>query len=148
MGALKRENVSLQSIRAWLHVHPDQAPRVMESDASYVFFKQTPLGDPALGSPGTENVPLTPNASIAVDTKIHPLGAPFYIATTTPDGKPLNGLFVAQDTGGAIKGAARADIFFGFGPRAETLAGGMKQSGQMYVFLPKALADRVAGPAR
>src|SRR6202012_5885309 len=115
MGALKRENVSMQTIAAWLHTHTAQARAVMESDASYIFFKETPLGDPSLGSPGTEDVALTPGASIAVDNKIHPLGVPFYIATTTPDGKPLNRLYVAQDTGGAITGAVRADIFFGFG---------------------------------
>jgi membrane-bound lytic murein transglycosylase A len=145
-GALKRENVSLQTIRAWLHAHPDKARAVMESDASYVFFKETPLGDPALGSPGTANVPLTPEASIAVDTKVHPLNAPFFIATTTPDKKPLHALFIAQDTGGAIKGAVRADIFFGFGTRAESLAGTMKQSGQMFVLLPKPVAAHLPKP--
>jgi membrane-bound lytic murein transglycosylase A len=145
-GALKRENVSLQTIRAWLHVHPDKARAVLESDASYIFFKETPLGDPALGSPGTANVPLTPDASIAVDAKVHPLNAPFYIATTTPDGKPLHGLFVAQDTGGAIKSPVRADIFFGFGIQAESLAGTMKQTGQMYVLLPKPVAARLPKP--
>jgi membrane-bound lytic murein transglycosylase A len=139
-GALKRENVSMQSIAAWLHTHPDQARAVMESDASYIFFKETPLGDPALGSPGTESVPLTPEASVAVDTKVHPLGIPLFIAATTPDGKPLHRLFVAQDTGGAIKGPVRADIFFGFGNNAETLAGEMKQKGTMFVLLPKTVA--------
>jgi membrane-bound lytic murein transglycosylase A len=146
MGALRRENVSMQSIAAWLRVHPSKARAVMESDASYVFFKESPLGDPALGSPGTENVPLTPQASIAVDTKVHPLGVPFYIATTTPDGKPLDGVFVAQDTGGAINGPVRADIFFGFGHRAEALAGEMKQTGTMYVLLPKAVAAHLSRP--
>jgi len=146
MGALKRENVSLQSIRAWLHVHHDKARAVMESDASYVFFKESPLGDPALGSAGTQNVPLTPEASIAVDAKVHPLGAPFFVATTTPDGKPLRNLFIAQDTGGAIKGPVRADIFFGFGHQAESLAGAMKQPGVMYVLLPKAAAAHVNRP--
>ncbi len=146
MGALKRENVSMQSIAAWLRVHSGKARAVMESDASYIFFKESPLGDPALGSPGTENVPLTPEASIAVDTKLHPLGVPFYIATTTPDGRALNGLFVAQDTGGAIKGPVRADIFFGFGHHAESLAGEMKQTGTMYVLLPKAVAAHLHQP--
>jgi membrane-bound lytic murein transglycosylase A len=145
-GALKRENVSLQTIRAWLRTHPDKARAVMESDASYVFFKETPLGNPALGSPGTATVPLTPEASIAVDTKVHPLNAPFFIATTTPDKKPLQGLFIAQDTGGAIKGVVRADIFFGFGARAELLAGTMKQSGQMFVLLPKSVAAQLPKP--
>jgi membrane-bound lytic murein transglycosylase A len=138
-GALERGKVSLQTIRAWLTAHPDKARAVMESDASFVFFKEAPLGDPTLGSPGAEQVPLTPGASIAVDPRIHPLGAPFFIATTTPDGTPLRALFVAQDIGGAITGPVRADIFFGFGSHAETLAGEMKQSGRMFVLMPKSV---------
>jgi len=138
-GELERGKVSLQSIRAWLKSHPERARAIIESDASFVFFKETPLGDPALGSPGAEEVPLTPGASIAVDAKIHPLGVPFFIATTTPDGKPLNLLAVAQDVGGAIRGVVRSDIFFGFGNHAETLAGEMKQSGRMYVLIPKSV---------
>jgi membrane-bound lytic murein transglycosylase A len=138
-GAVERGKVSLQTIRGWLTAHPDKARAVMESDASFVFFKESPLGDPALGSPGAEQVPLTPGASIAVDPRVHPLGAPFFIATTTPDGTPLRALFVAQDIGGAITGPVRADIFFGFGNHAETLAGEMKQSGQMFVLVPKSV---------
>jgi membrane-bound lytic murein transglycosylase A len=138
-GALERGKVSLQTIRAWLRAHPDRARAVMESDASFVFFKETPLGDPALGSPGAEQVALIPGASIAVDSRLHPLGAPFYIATTTPDGKPLDALYVAQDIGGAIKGPVRSDIFFGFGNHAETLAGEMKQRGRMFVLVPKSV---------
>jgi len=138
-GELERGKVSLQTIRAWLKSHPGRARAIMESDASFVFFKETPLGDPALGSPGAEEVPLTPSASVAIDSKIHPLGVPAFVATTTPDGKPLNLLAVAQDIGGAIGGAVRADIFFGFGNRAETLAGEMKQSGRMYVLIPKSV---------
>ena len=68
-GELERGKVSLQTIRAWLKSHPAKARAVMESDASFVFFKETPLGDPALGSPGAEEVPLTPGASVAVDSK-------------------------------------------------------------------------------
>jgi membrane-bound lytic murein transglycosylase A len=138
-GELERGKVSLQTIRAWLNAHPDKARAIMESDASFVFFKETPLGDLALGSPGAEEVPLTPGASIAVDAKIHPLGVPFFIATATPDGKPLNLLAVAQDVGGAIRGVVRSDIFFGFGNHAETLAGEMKQRGRMYVLIPKSV---------
>jgi peptidoglycan lytic transglycosylase A len=143
-GALKREDVTLQTIRAWLTAHPDRARQVMETDQSYIFFKQAPVGDPKLGSPGSENVPLTPFASIAVDTDRHPLGVPFYIATTYPSGDPLHRLFVAQDTGGAIHGAVRADIFFGHGAEAEALAGRMKQTGTMYALVPKPVADRIA----
>lgn len=141
---LTRDKTSLQTIRAWLLAHPDQARAVMESDASYVFFQQTPVGDAALGAVGSEGVPLTPEGSIAVDTKIHPLGAPFFIETTLPrGGTKLNRLFVAQDTGGAITGPVRADIFFGFGARAEELAGEMKQTGRMFVLLPKPVAARI-----
>jgi membrane-bound lytic murein transglycosylase A len=141
---LTKDKTSLQTIRAWLQAHPTQARAVMESDASFVFFKQAPVGDPALGAVGAEGVALTPEASIAVDAKIHPLGAPFFIVTSLPRGTAkLNRLFVAQDTGGAIAGPVRADIFFGFGARAEDLAGEMKQTGRMFVLLPKQVAARI-----
>jgi membrane-bound lytic murein transglycosylase A len=142
-GALNRENVSMQSIRDWLKKNPSAARNVMESDESYVFFKESAVGDPALGSDGAEGVALTPLGSIAVDLRIHPLGVPFFIATSTPDGRPLEHLFIAQDTGGAIRGAARADIYFGFGEQAESLAGGMKSPGRFYVLLPQAVAARL-----
>jgi membrane-bound lytic murein transglycosylase A len=142
--ALTRDKISLQTIRAWLLAHPGNARAVMESDASFVFFKLGATGDPALGAVGSEGVALTPQASVAVDAKIHPLGAPFFGSTTLPDGGvKFDHLFVAQDTGGAIAGPARADIFFGFGPRAEALAGEMKQTGRLYVLLPKPLAARI-----
>jgi membrane-bound lytic murein transglycosylase A len=140
-GALTREEVSLQSIRAWLTAHPDRAPGVMETDKSYIFFQERPIGDPALGSTGSLGAAVTPLASIAVDARLHALGAPFYVAADGPD--PLHGLLIAQDTGGAIRGGPRADIFFGFGPDAERRAGLMKAPGKFYVLLPKTLADRM-----
>jgi len=133
--------VSLQSIRAWLKANPAQAQAVMETDKSYVFFRETPLGDAALGSTGTLGANLTPLASLAVDARIHALGAPVYVAAEGPD--PLTGLLVAQDTGGAIRGAVRGDIFFGFGEQAEARAGRMKAPGRMFVLLPNALAARI-----
>jgi membrane-bound lytic murein transglycosylase A len=140
-GALTREAVSLQSIRAWLKAHPERAQAVMDADRSYVFFREAPLGDPALGSPGTLGVPLTPQASLAVDARLHPLGAPFYVAADGPD--PFRGLTIAQDTGGAIAGAVRGDIFFGFGPEAERRAGQLKAPGHLFVLLPNTLAARL-----
>jgi len=140
-GALTREEVSLQSIRAWLVAHPDRAQGVMETDKSYIFFQERPIGDPALGSTGSLGAALTPLASIAVDARLHALGAPFYVAADGPD--PVRGLLIAQDTGGAIWGGPRADIFFGFGPDAERRAGLMKAPGKFYVLLPKGLADRL-----
>ena len=142
-GALARENVSMQSIRAWLTANPSAAQTVMQSDESYVFFKETAAGDGNLGSAGAQGVPLTPLASIAVDLRIHPLGVPFFIAATTPGGKPLQSLFIAQDTGGAIRGPARADIFFGFGSAAGNLAGAMKSTGRFYLLLPKVVAAKL-----
>jgi len=143
-GRLTRDELSMQAIRAWLKAHPSAARQVMETDQSYVFFKEAPVGDASLGSPGAEGVPLTPRVSIAVDQKYHTLGTPFFIATTTPDGTPLQTLSIAQDTGGAIRGPARADIFFGFGSNAERLAGGMKSSGRFFILLPNVLAAKVA----
>jgi len=142
-GALEKGKVSMQSIRDWLVAHPDKAEAVMQSDASFIFFREMPIGDPNLGAPGAESVPLTPEGSIAVDLRLHPLGVPFFIATSTPDGQAMNRLFVAQDTGGAIRGPVRADIFFGFGGDAENLAGAMKQSGRMFALLPKQVAARI-----
>jgi membrane-bound lytic murein transglycosylase A len=131
----------LQTIRAWLAAHPDRARGVMETDKSYIFFQERALGDPALGSAGSLGAALTPLASIAVDARIHALGAPFYVAADGPD--PVHGLMIAEDTGGAIRGGPRADIFFGFGADAERRAGLMKAPGKLYLLLPNALAQRL-----
>jgi membrane-bound lytic murein transglycosylase A len=141
--ALARENASLQSIRAWLRSHPTAAREVMETDASYVFFKEEPVGDPSLGAQGAQGAALTPNASLAVDPRLHAFGVPFYVSTTLPDGHSLRSLYIAQDIGGAIHGPVRADLFFGFGPAAEAIAGQMKQKGRLYALLPKACVDRL-----
>jgi membrane-bound lytic murein transglycosylase A len=137
-GSLARETVSLQTIRAWLLANPARARVVMETDRSYIFFEQKPLGDTALGSTGSQGVNITPLGSIAVDQRIHALGAPFYVAADGPD--PVRAVMVAQDTGGAIRGPVRADMFFGFGAEAERRAGAMKAPGRLYVLLPHALA--------
>jgi membrane-bound lytic murein transglycosylase A len=140
-GALTRDTVSLATIRDWLKKNPGQAQAVMELDQSFVFFQEAPLGDPSLGSPGSQGVALTPLASIAVDARLHPLGVPFYVAAGGPD--PMSGVMIAQDTGGAIRGAARADIFFGAGQDAEEHAGAMKAPGALYVLLPNDVAARL-----
>jgi membrane-bound lytic murein transglycosylase A len=148
-GDLDRGHMSMQAIRAWLSSHPGDARAVMERDQSYVFLRETPIGDPKLGSPGTEGVALTPEASIAVDSRLHALGLPMYVVAELPpmsereSGRPFARLCVAQDTGGAIKGAARADIFWGFGARAEYIAGRLKSGGSLYVLLPNTLAQHI-----
>ena len=148
-GEIDREHMSMQVIRSWLEAHPAEAQRVMESDQSYVFFRELPVGDPQLGSPGSEGVPLTPRTSIAVDPAQHPLGVPMFVTTQTPAPDPAQPsqsfarLCIGQDTGGAIKGGLRADIFWGYGAEAELIAGRMKSTGHIYVLLPKSLANRI-----
>lgn len=148
MGALERGNVSMQTIRAWLHAHPEEGRKVMEQDASYIFFKALPVQDPALGPLGAQEVPLTPDRSLAVDRKFHALGVPMWLETSLPGDNAMNPgpsirrLMIAQDTGGAIQGPVRGDVFFGFGENAAFIAGRMKQEGRLWVLLPKAVAAR------
>jgi membrane-bound lytic murein transglycosylase A len=136
MGALKLEDASMQNIKLWAEQHPDQLAGLLEQNPSYVFFRELPNNLPApLGALG---VPLTNEYSLAVDTRTIPLGAPVFLSTTYPNTTaPLNRLMLAQDTGGAIKGAVRGDFFWGFGEQAGAQAGRMKQTGQMWVLFPK-----------
>ena len=140
IGAIPREQMSMQAIRTWLAANPAQAPAMMAKNPSYVFFTEQA---PASGPMGAQGVPLTPGRSLAVDRKFLPLGAPVWVDTTAPelDGeRPLRRLMVAQDTGGAIRGAVRGDVFWGAGPRAEHLAGHMKSPGRLFILLPRDLA--------
>jgi membrane-bound lytic murein transglycosylase A len=122
----------------------------METDKSFVFFKALPVGDPSLGANGAEGVPLTPGASLAVDPRIHAFGVPVFLAAWAPADNPDQGeipfhrLLVAQDMGGAIRGPVRGDVYWGYGRRAESIAGRMKSAGKFYVLLPKTLAARTA----
>ncbi len=136
---LTLESVSMQTIRGWLAEHPDEAGPIMQSNASYVFFRE--LAEP--GPVGSQGVLLTAERSLAVDRRFLPLGAPIWIDTTVPAtgpdlvDSPLRRLMVAQDTGGAIRGPIRGDVFWGSGRRAGEIAGRMKQSGRMWLLLPK-----------
>lgn len=131
-GALAPDNVSLQSIRAWMKAHPDQAPALMDANPSYVFFREQP-GDGPIGS---EGVVLTPGRSLAVDRNFIPLGAPVFL-DVDDNGTALRRLMIAQDTGGAIAGPVRGDVFWGFGKQAEALAGSMRADGRYFLLLPK-----------
>ena len=138
-GALRREEVSLQTIRAWLEAHPQEAREVMETNPSYVFFQKLE-GEGPLGAQG---VPLTPGRSLAVDRTHVPLGVPLWLVSGVPspkEGEPdgrLRRLLVTQDTGGAIRGPVRGDVFWGFGAEAEAIAGRMKHRGKVWLLLPK-----------
>jgi membrane-bound lytic murein transglycosylase A len=134
-GELPLEKASMQGIKAWAKQNPDKLQDLLNYNASYVFFRELPRDLP--GPLGALGVPLTARRSIAVDTRYVPLGAPVFLSTTMPNSRqPLNRLMLAQDTGGAIRGAVRADFFWGFGEEAAALAGRMRQSGRMWVLLP------------
>ena len=151
-GALKREDVSMQSIRAWLIAHPEEAQQIMNANASFVFFTEQALGDPLLGAAGAQGVPLTPEASLAVDLSLHAMGVPVWLEMTVPDPdatrpeRPFERLLIMQDTGGAIRGPVRGDVYWGYSADAASIAGRMRSEGRMTVFLPKAVATRL-GPS-
>ena len=136
MGELKPEEASMQGIKSWADKNPEQLPVLLGHNPSYVFFRELP--DTLSGPLGALGVPLTDEYSIAVDPRSIPLGVPVFLAATQPNSsEPLNRLMFAQDTGGAIRGAVRADFFWGFGELAGYKAGRMRQSGRMWVLFPK-----------
>jgi len=135
-GALTRENVSMQTIRAWLEDNPAEAQALMNENPSYVFF-QSLTGDGPLGA---EGVALTPGRSLAVDRKKIPYGAPIYLDVEEPEGQGrIARLMVAQDTGGAIRGTVRGDFFWGAGAQAAHKAGLMKSRGHAWILLPRSV---------
>lgn len=143
MGAVPKERMSMQAIRDWLKANPDRAPEIMARNRSYVFFRELTDLSGAPGPLGAQGAALTPGRSLAVDRKFLPLSAPVWLDATAPypDGeRPLRRLVVAQDTGGAIRGPVRGDLFWGAGPLAEHLAGHMQSKARFHILLPRGLA--------
>lgn len=143
-GELTVEEASMQGIRAWAERHPERLPALLNENPSYVFFREVappPPGslDAAIdGPPGSLGVPLLRERVIAADPRAIPPGAPVFIATTEPVSmQPLRRLVLTQDTGGAIRGAVRADFFWGTGDAAGRLAGRMRQPGRLWLLWPK-----------
>ncbi|MDP1788442.1 murein transglycosylase A [Nitrosomonas sp.] len=135
-GELPLEKASMQGIKQWGQQNPSKLPALLQQNARYVFFRELPAD--LSGPIGALGVPLTAGRSIAIDPLSIPQGAPVFLATTWPNtNKPLNRLMVAQDVGSAIKGGIRADFFWGFGHEAGNQAGRMKQSGKMWVLMPR-----------
>lgn len=134
-GDMTPDTASMQTIRAWLSAHPDQAQVLMNENASYIFFRDIGPDGPL----GAEGVPLTPLRSLAVDKDIWSYGVPFFLSTVEPR---LNRVMVAQDTGGAIKGPVRGDVFWGYGDDAASHAGIMKSPGAYWVLLPRGVDPR------
>ena len=135
-GELTVHQASMEGIRQWVLRNPQRLDELLNSNPRYIFFRELPIGDG--GPTGALGVPLHAERSIAVDPAHVPLGAPVFLSTTWPlSDKPLNRLVMAQDTGSAIKGAVRADFFWGFGNGAGGQAGKMRQQGKMWVLWPK-----------
>jgi membrane-bound lytic murein transglycosylase A len=141
-GFIAKEALSMQSIRAWIAANPTQGGHMMGQNPRYIFFREV-YGEGPIGAQG---VALTPGRSLAVDPAFVPLGAPVWIDTVEPlaPKAPLRRLFVAQDTGNAIKGPIRADLFFGFGSQAASQAGVMKARGRYFVLLPRKAARPIS----
>lgn len=140
-GFLTREEMSMQAIRKYLTEHPEVLDETLNSNPSYIFFQQE-----AKGPLGNIGVPLTPGRSIALDSRIFPKGSLGFISSWKPivnaEGDitgwtKFSRFVVNQDTGGAIKGAGRVDIFWGSGPYAELAAGHLKHEGNLYILIKK-----------
>jgi membrane-bound lytic murein transglycosylase A len=133
-GIYEPHEVSARVIASWVRRNGEEGRQLLHHNPSYIFFREVDIDDPALGPLGAMNRSITPLRTIAVDPDYTPLGAPVWIET---DGAhPMRRLMVAQDTGGAIRGAQRADIFFGFGDEAGEKAGEVRDPGRMIVLLP------------
>lgn len=150
-GLFAPEAMSMQTIRGWMAQHPGEARALMWENESFVFFREVDLEDPALGALGAQHVQLTPRRSLAVDRSLWMFGTPVWLDTQAPmdatgGSEPFRQLLVAQDTGSAIKGLARGDVYWGFGDAAGAIAGPMKSTGSMAVLLPIDVAEELGLP--
>ncbi len=143
-GAFSRDEMSMQAIRSWMGINPQAARELMWQNESFIFFRTQTMPNPALGPIGAQHVQLSSGRSLAIDRNAWMFGTPVWLDTTAPTGpggglEPFRRLLIAQDTGSAIKGLARGDVFWGSGENAETAAGHMKSAGRMIVLLPVGL---------
>jgi len=148
-GIIPREEMSMQRIRDWMEQNPNEANEVRRQNRAYIFFRVVPLSDKdeAIGAQG---IPLTPGRSIAVDKSLHVYGTPFFITGTLPiesekSNTPFHRLMIAQDTGSAIVGPARADLYFGAGAEAGKISGRLKQTIQFVMLVPRSLDPMARG---
>jgi len=142
-GHLPLEGLTLARWTGWLRAHPEIAKRLIRTNASYIFFRLAPVDDPALGPPGAANAPLSPGFSLAVDSTLWRYGLPFWLAGPLPAAGRARAageagrLVIAADTGSAIVGPARGDLFVGTGPEAGAVAGNLRDSIGFVVLLPR-----------
>ena len=140
-GLLAPGGATMAGIVDWIHAHPVEGKALMRENPSFIFFKEV-IGVGPLGSLG---VPVTPRASVAADPKFIPLGAPVLLELDRAD---ASGLWIAQDVGGAIKGANRVDTFWGAGVAAKSIAGGMSASGRAWVLVPRGINVQASASAQ
>ncbi len=142
LGEIPFEKVTMQSIRAWFAAHPERVDDILWRNRSYIFFRDAPVDDTGLGPVAAAKVPLTPGRSVAVDRLLHTFGTPFYIdapTLTAFGGGKFRRLMIAQDTGSAITGPARGDLFAGSGDAAGEIAGVVRHPADFYALLPRPL---------
>jgi len=144
-GELTLAEADMAGIKAWFAAHPQRVDGVLNRNRSFIFFAEIPVEDPGLGPVGAAKVPLTPLASIAVDRQLSTYGIPYFIASDglSIGGKPFRRTMIAQDTGSAILGPARADIFVGTGDDAGAVAGAIRHQAEFFVLVPHDLADEL-----
>ncbi|RST88129.1 transglycosylase [Aquibium carbonis] len=146
MGEIPKERVTMQSIRAWFRAHPNRVDEILRRNRSFIFFRDAPVDDESLGPVAAAKVPLTPGRSLAVDRLLHTFGTPFFVHAERLDAfgtAPFARLMVAQDTGSAIVGPARGDLFAGSGDAAGEIAGVVKHDADFFALVPRrALDDR------
>jgi membrane-bound lytic murein transglycosylase A len=144
MGEIALAEVTMQSIRAWLAAHPDRLDEILWQNRSYIFFREAAVEDSSLGPVAAAKVPLTPGRSVAVDRLLHTFGTPFYIdapSLAAFSGQSFRRLMIAQDTGSAITGPARGDLFAGSGDAAGAIAGVVRHAADFYALLPRSLVE-------
>lgn len=145
-GEIDAEGVSMSSIRDWLDANPERLDEVLWHNRSFIFFREAPVEDAGLGPVAAAKVPLEPGRSLAVDRLIHTFGVPFYVAsrslTHLDGGRSFGRLMLALDTGSAIVGPARGDIFTGSGEAAGNLAGSVRNEADFFILVPRAAAAR------
>ena len=147
-GEVAREDMSMQAIRHWMDTHPERATELMWHNESFVFFRPVQLQQPDLGPVGAQQVQLRPMSSLAIDRSYWAYGTPMWLETVLPavtghKAQAFHNLMIAQDTGTAIRGLVRGDIFFGAGHHAAQLAGKMQSAGTLYALLPRPAARRL-----
>jgi membrane-bound lytic murein transglycosylase A len=147
-GEIDPDQISMASIRKWLADHPDDALPLMEENRSYIFFREAPVDNPGSGPVAAAKVPLTAERSLAVDRLVHTFGTPVFVNADAVDGAPWSRLMIAQDTGSAIVGPSRGDLFMGSGSKAGDRAGAVRSPADFVLLVPKTVRiDPGAGVA-